>query len=130
MAATYLDASAVVKLVIREPESRALRRYLSRRRPLISSALARTEVLRALLPSGEEAFRRGREALARLDLIRVNDLILAAAGVMLPPEIRSLDAIHIATAQQLGKDLGQLVTYDDRMASAARGIGLRIAAPR
>lgn len=130
MAATYLDASAIVKLVVREPESRALRRYLSRRRPLVSSALARTEVLRALLHSGELAVGRGREALARLDLIRVNDRILGAAGTLLPTEIRSLDAIHLATAQQLGKELGQLVTYDERMATAARNIGLRIADPR
>ena len=53
MAATYIDSSAIVKLAVREPESDALRKYLRRRRPLISSALARTEVLRALLPGGD-----------------------------------------------------------------------------
>lgn len=130
MAVTYLDASAIVKLVVREPESRALRRYLGRRRPLVSSALARTEVLRALLSSGEMAVRRGRETLTRMDLIRVNDRILGAAGALLPPEIRSLDAIHLATAQELGEELGQLVTYDERMATAARNVGLRVADPR
>lgn len=129
MAATYLDASAIVKLVIREPESTALRRYLDRRRPLVSSALSRTEVLRALLPSGDATVLRGRDALSRVDLVRVNNRILGAAGVLLPHDVRSLDAIHLATAQQLGSDLGPFVTYDDRMAAAASGLGLRVTAP-
>lgn len=85
MPATYLDASAIVKLAVREAESNELRRYLRRRRPLVSSALARTEVLRALLPSGDAAVRRGRDALSRLDLIRVNDRILGAAGILFRP---------------------------------------------
>ena len=55
MAATYLDSSAIVKLAVRENESLALRRYLRRRRPLVSSSLARTEVMRALLPAGDDA---------------------------------------------------------------------------
>lgn len=128
--ATYLDSSAIVKLAIREPESLALRRYLRTRRPLVFSALARTEVLRALLAAGDEAVRRGRDVLQRLDLVRVNDRILIAAGLLLPSELRSLDAIHLATAQQLGQDLKVLVTYDDRMADAARQLGHRIVQPR
>jgi uncharacterized protein len=102
--AVYLDSSAIVKLAVGEPESAALRSYLRRRRPLVSSALARTEVARALLPLGEPAVRRGREVLARLELIRISDRILAAAGSLLPAELRMLDAIHLATAQQLGGD--------------------------
>src|SRR4051795_9420287 len=96
--ATYLDSSAIVKLAIAEPESAALRRYLRRRRPLISSALARAEVDRALLPLGEQAVRRGREVLARLELIRISDRVLSAAGSLLPAELRTLDAIHLVTA--------------------------------
>ena len=128
--ATYLDSSAIVKLAVREPESLALRRYLRRREPLVSSALARTEVLRALLPAGDEAVARGRSVLQRLDLVRVNDRVLNAAGVLSPAELRSLDAIHLATAQQLGEELGALVTYDDRMATAAKRLGYRIVQPR
>ncbi len=128
--ATYLDSSAIVKLAVREPESLALRRYLRRRQPLVSSALARTEVLRALLPAGEEAVSRGRSVLERLDLVRVNDRILNAAGVLRPSELRSLDAIHLATAQELGDDLGALVTYDDRMVTAAKQLKCRIVQPR
>ena len=127
--ATYLDSSALVRLAVREPESLALRRYLRRRRPLVASALARTEVTRALLPLGPEAVRRGRDVLARVDLVRIIDRVLNAAGAMLPAELRSLDAIHLATAQQLGADLARIVTYDDRMAIAANQLGLAVARP-
>lgn len=128
-AATYLDSSALVKLAVEEPESAALHRYLRRRRPLVSSALVRTEVLRALLLEGDEALARGRSVLDRIDLIRVNDRILNAAATLLPPEVRSLDAIHLATARQLEADLGRLVTYDERMLNAATQLGIRTAAP-
>ena len=127
--ATYLDASALVKLAVQEPESSALRRYLRRRRPLVSSALSRTEVARALLPLGPEAVRRGQDVLARVDLARVNDRVLSAAGRLLPADVRSLDAIHLATAGELGDDLAGIVTYDDRMTAAARGLGFRVSAP-
>lgn len=129
MPATYLDSSAIVKLAVEEPESGALRRYLRRRRPLVSSALARTETLRALLLEGDEGVARGRAVLARMDLLRVNDRVLNAAGTLLPDDLRSLDAIHLATAQELGSDLARLVTYDERMSEAARHVGLRTARP-
>jgi predicted nucleic acid-binding protein len=128
--ATYLDSSAIVKLAVREPESLALRRYLRRRQPLVSSALARTEVLRALLPAGDEAVARGREVLQRLDLVRVNDRVLNTAGMLRPPELRSLDAIHLATAHELGNELNAVVTYDDRMVNAAKQLGYRVVQPR
>jgi uncharacterized protein len=127
---TYLDSSAIVKLAVREPESLALRRYLRRKQPLVSSALARTEVLRALLSAGDEAMIRGRAVLQRIDLVRVNDRILNAAGVLRPPELRSLDAIHLATAQELGNELTALVTYDDRMVTAAKQLGCKVVQPR
>jgi uncharacterized protein len=129
MPATYLDSSALVKLAVDEPESAALRRYLRRRRPLVSSGLARTEVLRALLLEGHEGVARGRALLERLELVRVNDRVLNAAGVLLPADLRSLDAIHLATAGQLGPDLSLIVTYDDRMLAAASRIGLKTASP-
>jgi uncharacterized protein len=129
MPATYLDASALVKLAIAEPESGPLRRHLRRRSALVSSGLARTEVLRALLLEGDEGLVRGRAVLARIDLVRVNDRVLNAAAALLPAHLRSLDAIHLATAQQLGADLGHIVSYDDRMLEAAGHLGLRTAAP-
>ena len=127
--ATYVDSSALVKLAVREAESVALRRYLVRHRPLVSSALARIEVARALLPLGPDAVRRGREVLARVELLRVNDRVLDVAGQLTPPELRSLDAIHLASAEQLGADLRGFVTYDERLAAAAVGRGLRVIQP-
>jgi len=127
--ATYLDSSAIVKLVIAEPESGALSRYLRRRKPYVASALARAEVARSLLPLGEIAQRRADAVLARIDLIRVSDTVLRVAGSLLPEDVRTLDAIHLATAQQLGQDLARVVTYDARMQAAAQHLGLDVAAP-
>lgn len=127
---TYLDSSALVKLAVAAPQTPALRRYLARRRPLASSALARTEVSRALLPLGEPAVRRGLDVLKRIDLVRINERVLADAGALLPAELRSLDAIHLATARLFGRTLARLVTYDDRLTAAARTLGLTVVAPQ
>ncbi|HYA00423.1 MAG TPA: type II toxin-antitoxin system VapC family toxin [Candidatus Binatia bacterium] len=127
--ATYLDSSAIVKLAVAESESSALRRYLRRRRTLVSSALSRTEVARALLPLGSAAVERGEEVLARIDLIRISDRILRDAGRLGPDSLRSLDAIHLATAGLLRADLDRLVTYDERMSVAAAESGLLVTAP-
>jgi uncharacterized protein len=126
---TYLDSSALVKLAVREAESRALRRYLARRRPLVCSALARVEVARALMLLGEQPMRRGDEVLARIDLVRINDRVLRAAAGLMPAELRSLDAIHLATAQLFGSELHRIVTYDNRMVSAAKALGWRVEQP-
>jgi predicted nucleic acid-binding protein len=123
----YVDSSAIVKLAVREPESPALRTYLRRSGPLISSALARTEVLRALLPLGEAAIQRGRGVLSRFELVRVSDRLLERAGLLPPSELRSLDAIHLATAQLIG--IVRIVTYDVRMAAAARRLGWQVLSP-
>jgi predicted nucleic acid-binding protein len=125
---TYLDSSAIVKLAVSEPESRSLRRYLARK-PVVTSALARTEVARALLPIGPEAVARGEEVLRRVQMLRVNGTVLAAAGRMMPPELRSLDAVHLASARELGRSLRCIVTYDARMADAASAIGCTVAGP-
>jgi uncharacterized protein len=126
---TYLDSSAIVKLAELAPETPARRQYLRRRRPYISSALARTEVMRALLPRGPEAVRRGNDVLLNIDLVRVNDRVLHLAGELSPPTLRTLDAIHLATARLLGGSLARLVTYDERMLVAARLLGLGVASP-
>jgi len=126
---TYLDSSAIVKLVAREPESAALRRYVRRRRSLVTSALARTEVARALLPLGPEAMRSGRNVLEGIEVLRVSDRVLNAAGALLPIHLRALDAIHIASAQQLGTELARMVTYDERMLAAGKALGLVVVSP-
>ncbi|MDQ6775418.1 MAG: type II toxin-antitoxin system VapC family toxin [Actinomycetota bacterium] len=126
---TYVDSSAIVKLVVAEPESQALRRDLARRRELVTSALSRTEVTRALLPLGPEGLRRGDAVLRTMQLMRVNDRVLSEAGRLQPAELRSLDAIHLATARRLGATLKRIVTYDARMADAARAMGLSVVSP-
>jgi len=127
---SYLDPSAIVKLVVREPESSALRAHLRRRRPLVSSALARTEVLRALLPFGQQVVDQGHAVLAGLDLIRINDRVLQTAGGLHPFDLRSLDAIHLASAQLFGEELRHVVTYDLRMVEGARTLGVKTVSPR
>jgi predicted nucleic acid-binding protein len=127
--AIYLDSSAIVKLAVTEKESPALRRYLRRRAPVVVSALARTEVARALLPLGSAAVERGHDVLSRIELIRVSDRILLDAGSLLPAQLRSLDAIHLATMRQLGGSLRRVVTYDSRMAAAVSAMGMTTVAP-
>lgn len=126
---TYVDSSALVKLVVREPESNALRRYLRRRRPLVASALARAEVSRAVLPLGEAALRQTREVLSRIELVRVNHRVLTIAGTLGPPGLRTMDAIHPATASLFGDGLARMVCYDDRMVRAAQDLGWSVDTP-
>ena len=126
---TYLDSSAIVKLALNEPESRALRHYLRRRAPLVSSALARVEVTRALLPLGAPASERGRAVLDRITLVRITDRVVRTAGELLPADLRSLDALHLATVEELGDQVARIVTYDRRLAAAADAIGWTVAAP-
>ncbi len=129
MALIYLDSSAIVKLAIEEPESAALRRALRGRTELVSSALARTEVARTLLPEGQDVVNRGEAVLERIELARVNDRVLRLAGELTPHGLRSLDAIHLATAKLLER-VKLVVTYDARMAEAARGMKWKVSAPR
>lgn len=130
MTAVYLDASAFVKLLVVEAETPALRAFLaagSARR--VSSALLRTEALRATRHLGPAVLATVREALRRVDLIAIDDRILDGAGTMEPGVLRTLDAIHLATALAVGDDLDAIVTYDVRMVEAARLLGLATATP-
>ena len=126
----YLDSSALVKLVIAEPESSALRRYLGDEPERASCALARVEVLRAVRRSGSRALTRARRLLQRLHLVQIDEELLDAAAALDPKVLRSLDAIHLAAAQLFGGELTAMVTYDRRMAAAAALVDLPIAAPR
>jgi uncharacterized protein len=128
-AAVYLDSSALVKLVVAEAESDALTGYLRERPTRASCALARVEIIRAVLPQGERAVRRARELLDRISLLRLDDVLLDAAAALEGASLRSLDAIHLAAAQALGDDLAEVITYDRRMAVAAHSIGLAVNAP-
>jgi predicted nucleic acid-binding protein len=126
----YLDSSALVKLVITESESAALRRFLRTEPRRASCALARVEVLRAVRPHGAAAVTRARRLLRRLDLVRLDDELLESAAALDVRILRSLDAIHLAAAQVLGDELTAVVTYDYRMTTAANLLSVPIAAPR
>ena len=130
-ATLYVDSSALVKLVQVEQESAALRRYLRRHRSLVRAtcALARVEVVRAVAPGGARGVALARRQLARfhqMDLDR--ELLDRAAGLPTDHLLRSLEAIHLAAAQTLPA-LRAVVTYDTRMQSAARALGLPVDAP-
>lgn len=127
----YLDSSALVKLIVEEPESSALDAWLKQEHvQAVSSDLGRTETIRAV--------RRRRsawmvEARSRLDSVtwsRITKDIVERAALLDPPGLRSLDAIHLATALDLAGDLDGLVTYDDRLADAARTVGIATLCPR
>jgi len=129
----YLDSCALVKLVSPAPETGALERYLRDHASEhhVASALVRTEVRRALARIGATARQQSTadKLLDTVITISITDELLDAAGRLEDPGLRSLDAIHLATAVHLGTGLSQFVTYDRRLLSAARGAGLATAAP-
>lgn len=125
----YLDSSAIVKLVVNEPESTALRQFLGERNPLVSSALARTEVSRAVLALSSPTQKAAQQVLGRIDLLRVTNLILNIAGTLQPDSLRTLDAIHLASALSLEDSLADFVCYDHRLSQAAADQGWAIASP-
>jgi uncharacterized protein len=125
----YLDSSALVKLVVAEAESAALRRYLRSRPGRASSALARVEVIRAVRPHGPPAVARAREVLRRIDVVHLDDELLEDAATLDRGVLRSLDAIHLASARTLGDELRAVVTYDARVATAAERLGMQVDTP-
>ena len=125
----YLDTSAFVKLCWPEPESEALRSYL-RTWPLrVTAALLWTEALRAAQRQPRARVDQAQNLLRRTPVIEVDRSLFRQAGLLGPPTMRSLDAIHIAAAMSLGPDLGVLITYDERMGAAASLFGLPVAFP-
>ena len=127
----YLDSSALVKLVRRETESSPLRRFLRRHRDdgRVTSALASVEVVRAVWGGGPAAVAHARRQLARVDQINLDRQLLDEAAALGPGIVlRSLDAIHLASARAVGHDLQAVVTYDQRMHAAAE-LGMVVEAP-
>lgn len=128
----YLDSSALVKLAHAEPHSDTLAEWLAARvarRFTVSSALARVETIRALRRSDPQALPQVSEVLSRVFLLPVDDRILEAAGALLDPLVRTLDAIHLATVQVLGAPRITVVSYDKRLLAAVSEQGFNAAAP-
>ena len=129
--AFYVDTSALVKLVVAETETVALRSWLQETdRELVASDLARTELMRAVRRSVPDRLLQARAVLDSVILVEVRTSMFEGAGRLDPVGLRSLDAIHLAVALDLGDDLEGLVTYDDRLAEAAIANGVPVVAPK
>jgi predicted nucleic acid-binding protein len=131
----YADTSALVKLIVHEAESEAVESELARWSLIASSEVVTVELSRAAARARADdraTVADGRsvlEILAALRLVPTTDEIRAAAAALQPPELRTLDAIHLASALALGEDLAAVPTYDHRMADAARKFSLDVVAP-
>lgn len=128
----YVDASALVKLVVTEPESEALIELLSDRDDLVTSAVAVVEVVRAArrVATSPALIERAYDVTGAMHLLAVDREVLDRAAELEPVTLRALDAIHLASALSLGTDLEAMVVYDRRLADAAETFGLRALAPR
>jgi predicted nucleic acid-binding protein len=125
----YVDSSALVKIVVEEAQSLALARYLAGLPGdnRLTAAIARTELLRAVARRGV-AVENAHSVLARLNFVTVTTSVLDVAAGIRPPELRTLDAIHLAAAMSV-PELRALVTYDNRLAEAATATGLAVVSP-
>ncbi|GAA0231370.1 type II toxin-antitoxin system VapC family toxin [Saccharothrix mutabilis subsp. mutabilis] len=126
----YFDTSALVKLVQTESETAALREWIDSRTGvrLLTSTLARVELVRAVRAEGDAAVRVATRLLVQLHQMPMTMDLLDAAGA-LPVPLRSLDAIHLASALRLRGELIAFVAYDKRLLAAADELGLPVAAP-
>jgi len=127
----YLDSSALVKLALTEPESAALIDYLSERadQAMVSSALHRTEVLRAIWLAEPGALTRGVRLVRRVGRVALSTEVLDNAATLPPQRLGPTDAIHLASALAIRRDLSAFVAYDKRLLDAAAEAGLPIASP-
>lgn len=124
----YADASALVKLVVEEPESRALLRWYVEAERVVTSRIGIIETYRASARRPHDPEHRDH-VVEDLEVIEIDASIGRAAGAITPTGMRTLDAIHLATALQLLPDIDAFVTYDDRLADAARALGLPVVRP-
>jgi predicted nucleic acid-binding protein len=127
----YLDSSALVKLAVTEPESAALTAWLAERpgQPLISSALYRAEVPRAVWRAEPGALPRCYRLLRRIARVALTPEILDDSATLPPPGLSPAHAIHLASALAVGSDLTAFVAYDEKLLAAAAQAGLPVASP-
>lgn len=127
----YMDTSALVKLLFEEPESLALTDWLTTRisAPKVSSDLSTVELLRACRRTDDGALDDARRLLGGIDLLPIDHSLAEQAATVSPHELRSLDAIHLASAISLRAELTDFVAYDSRLCSAAKTAGLPVVSP-
>lgn len=127
----YLDTSALLKLLYREDETPALLAWLDGRddEPLLTSVIGRLEVIRAVRRLGEMDAPRVGDLLDGLDMVEMSPRVLLRAETIGDGHLRTLDAIHLASASEVAADLSALVCYDRRLFSAGTASGLPTVAP-
>jgi predicted nucleic acid-binding protein len=127
----YIDTSALVKLLFDEPESPALADWLTLKTeiPKISSDLSTIELLRTCRRIDDSLADDARRLLNGVDLVPIDHAIIEQAAILAPRDLRSLDAIHLASALSLNEDLTEFVAYDLRLCSAAAKVGLPVVSP-
>jgi predicted nucleic acid-binding protein len=127
----YLDSAAIVKLAHAEPETPALRAWLDERAETgwTSSVLAEIESFHALARYAPQAVTRLHHALDQVDLINMTPRVRTLAQAVRPVTVRSLDAVHLATALSIRRTLTSFVTYDKRLLDAAAAAGLPVQSP-
>lgn len=124
----YLDASALTKLVVEEAESVALNRWYIAAQRLVTSRIGVVETMRASSRRPCDPLHRDR-IMSDVEVLEFDPSVAGVAATLEPPLLRTLDAIHLATALALVPELDAFVTYDDRLAAAARGLGLPVVRP-
>jgi len=127
----YLDSSALMKLVRTEAESEALEQWLGERDVLVTSVIGVVEVQRGIERYSDRETSRLRWEIAadRLRVIKVSEATIESAATVPPAALKSLDAIHLATALVLKPELDAFVVYDRRLAEAAMALGLPVSSP-
>ena len=127
----YLDSSALLKLLFQEAESDDLEQWLSARQPagLVSSEIAKLEVIRASRRLDPGVVAAARALVSQLDLIPLNGALLTESAEAGEPLLRTLDAIHLASALAIRQELTAFVVYDDRLYEAAEAAGLNPVSP-
>ena len=132
MSLYYADTSAVIKLLVEESHSKAFAAFYDSHADAewVSSDLLRVEVTRAVHRAIPALLPAARDLLLAFSCITIDEDIVA--GAMNEPDrgLRSLDAIHLATARVLGPDLDAIACYDDRLLNAAEDAGLTTVSPR
>jgi len=124
----YLDTSAYVKVPLAEPERATLLEALEPYTP-VSSWLLSVEAVRACARYGPQYAQAADAGLRTVSLLPLDEAVLTRAKTLAPARMRTLDALHLATALSLGGDLAVLVTYDDRLGEAAQAAGLTVLSP-
>jgi len=135
MTLVYLDSSAAVKLILREDDSNPLQRFIQGENPwqqalrLVGSDLVRVETLRACARSHPQGAAKASELMRAISLVRISPAHIALGATHPPPELRTLDALHLVTALTLTPELVGMLTYDQRLGASASAAGIKTFSP-